>query len=359
MTRLERLRERMAATGTDLVAVAPGAHLHWLLGFAPHPDERVCLLLVSPDMAGFVMPALNAQDARQHTDLPFWEWADDNGPDAALAAALSKINTKPRSISLDETMRADHALLLLDAAPDAKRDYAAVTVGALRMLKDADELAALQHNADIADAAQNALRAAVHDGITELELSDVAKASFEAQGARMAFGIVGTGAHSSYPHHHTADTPIRSGDVIVVDIGGEKNGYFSDITRMICLGDKPGGYQEVHDTVEAAVAAALAAIKPGVKAREIDKAARDIIIAEGYGDYFTHRTGHGLGLEVHEPPYITSTNDQVLEEGMVFTVEPGIYLPGKFGVRLEEVAVVTENGCRILSKLSRDLHSCF
>jgi len=358
MTRLERLRERMAATGTDLVALAPGAHLRWLLGFAPHPDERACLLLVGVDKAGFVMPALNARDARQHTDLPFWEWADDSGPGAAFAAALDNINARPRSISLDETMRADHALLLLDAAPEAKRGFAAETLGALRMIKDADELAALQQNAEIADTAQGAVRAAIRDGITERELLQVAKDSFEARGARMAFGIVGTGAHSSYPHHHPGDTPIRSGDIIVVDIGGEKDGYFSDITRMACLGQRPEDYQKIHDTTEAAVVAALAAIRPGATAREVDKAARDVITQAGYGDYFTHRTGHGLGSEVHEPPYITSTSDLVLEEGMVFTVEPGIYLPGEFGVRLEEVAVVTENGCRILSKLSRDLHSC-
>lgn len=356
MTRFDRLRSRMATSGIDLIALAPGAHLRWLLGFAPHPDERACLLLIGPDKAGFVMPALNAQDARQHTDLPFWEWRDDDGPDAALAAALDAINPQPKAVAVDEAMRADHALLVLDAAPQATRSYAAQTLGALRMIKDADELAALAENARIADAAQTAVRAAVRDGITESELADVAKQSFASHGARFAFGIVGAGVHGSFPHHHTGDTPIRPGDAIVVDIGAEKDGYYSDITRMVCLGDAPEGYQDVHDTVDAAVAAALAAIKPGVEARSIDKAARDVITAAGYGAFFTHRTGHGLGSEVHEPPYMTATNPQVLEEGMVFTIEPGIYLPDRFGVRLEEVAVVTADGCRILSNLSRSVH---
>lgn len=357
MTRIDRLRSRMATSDIDLVALAPGAHLRWLLGFAPHPDERACLLLIGPDKAGFVMPALNAQDALQHTDLPFWEWRDDDGPDAALRAAMDAINPQPHAIAVDEAMRADHALLVLDAAPKAKRGFAADTLGVLRMIKDATELAALQENARIADAAQNAVRAAVRDGITERELAEVAKASFASEGARFAFGIVGAGVHSSYPHHHTGDTPVRPGDAIVVDIGAEKDGYYSDITRMVCLGDAPDGYQEVHDTVDAAVSAALSAIKPGVEARTIDKAARDIIAAAGYGEYFTHRTGHGLGSEVHEPPYMTATNPLVLEEGMVFTIEPGIYLPGRFGVRLEEVAVVTADGSRILSDLSRASYS--
>ena len=355
MTRLERLRNRMSATGVDLVALSPGAHMHWLLGFAPHPDERPCLLLIGRDKAGFLMPALNAQDARQHTDLPFWEWADDDGPDAAFADALRAINPQPKGVAIDEVMRADHALLLLDAMPEAKRGFASGTVGALRMVKDAGELAALEENARIADAAHAASREALRDGITERELVQVAKTRFEADGARMAFGIVGTGVHSAFPHHQSGDTPVRIGDAIVVDIGGKKDGYFSDITRMSCLGHAPDGYQEIHDLVDAALQAALTAIRPGVNAHMIDKAARDVINAAGYGAFFTHRTGHGLGSEIHEPPYLTGNSDLVLEEGMVFTVEPGIYLPGRFGVRLEEVAIVTADGCRILSNLPRDL----
>ncbi len=356
MTRFERLRARMEATGTDLVALAPGAHMRWLLGFMPHPDERACLLLVGPDKAGFVMPALNAGDVRQHTDLPFWEWHDADGPGSALETALEAVGSRPRRIALDEAMRADHALMVLDALPNVARAFGTETLGALRMVKDAEELAALKENAVIADAAQTALRAAVRDGLTENALADVAKDVFEQHGARTAFSIVGTGANSSYPHHHTGDTIVRPGQAIVVDIGGSKDGYFSDITRMACLGEPPEGYAEVHDIVDAAVKAALNAIRPGVEARTVDAAARDVITAAGYGEYFTHRTGHGLGSEVHEPPYISASNPLVLEEGMVFTIEPGIYLPGRFGIRLEEVAVVTDTGCRILSELPRTLH---
>lgn len=355
MTRLDRLRARMVETGTDLIALEPGAHMRWLLGFAPHPDERPCLLLIGQNSAGFVMPILNAADARQHTDLPFWEWKDEDGPYTALTAAVTSFGPITGKLALSETMRADHALLLLSALPGVTQCFADETLGQLRMIKDADELAALAENARIADGAQQALQAAIRDGIPEHALADVAKSAFLNEGAQPSFAIIGTGAHSSFPHHHTGAAAVKDGDVIVVDIGARKNGYCSDITRMACLGTPPDDYAKVHATVDAAVQAALAAIRPGVEARVVDAAARDVIAAAGYGDYFTHRTGHGIGSEGHEAPYITPTSQTILQENMVFTVEPGIYLPGRFGIRLEEVVVVTADGCRILSSLTRDV----
>ena len=337
----------------DLVALAPGAHLRWLLGFAPFPDERPCLALISQRAAGFLMPALNADDVRQHCDWPFWEWADDSGPDAALARALEAMGPVA-SVSLDETMRADHALRLLEALPGATRGFAAETVGHLRLCKDAAEIAALRENARIADLAQQALRAALRPGITERELADTARAAFRAEGAVPEFTIIGAGANGAFPHHHTGETVVKPGDAIVCDIGGRKQGYYSDITRMAICGPAPEGYAAVHAVVDAAVQAALATIRPGIAARDVDAAARRVITDAGYGAFFTHRTGHGVGQEIHEPPYITGVSDVILQPGMVFTVEPGIYLPGRFGIRLEEVAVVTETGCEILSRLPRD-----
>lgn len=356
MTRLEKLQSRMDASSVDLIVLAPGAHMVWLLGFSPHADERDCLLLIGQERVGFVMPALNAGDARQHTELPFWEWADEDGPDGAMDAAFAAIAARPRTIAIDETMRADHAFRVLAARPEARHSLAAPIIGPLRMVKDRAELDALQDNARIADAAQTALREAIREGVSEQALADVAQRCFERHGARTAFTIVAAGAHSAFPHHHTGETLVTPGDVLVVDIGGTKGGYYSDITRMACLGQPPEGYEEVHSVVDAAISAVLAMIRPGVEASQVDAAARDVITQAGYGSYFTHRTGHGLGSEVHEPPYITAVNDLRLQEGMVFTVEPGIYLPNRFGIRLEEVAVVTADGCRVLSELSRDLY---
>ncbi|WP_151720247.1 M24 family metallopeptidase [Gemmobacter serpentinus] len=350
--RLARLRVRMVEAGVDLVALAPGAHLRWLTGHAPFADERPCLALIGHRIAGFLVPGVNASDVRQHSDWPFWEWADADGPGRALAQALAEIGPVAR-LSLDETMRADHALMLLEALPGVARGFATETVGYLRLRKDAAEIAALRENARIADLAQTALRAAIRPGVTEAELADIARAAFAAEGAVAEFTIVGTGANGAFPHHHTGMTQVQTGDAIVCDIGAHKDGYYSDITRMACCGAMPDGYAEVHQVVDAAVEAALAAIRPGVRAREVDAAARDVITAAGYGDFFTHRTGHGVGQEIHEPPYITAVADLVLEPGMVFTIEPGIYLPDRFGIRLEEVALVTETGHEILSRLSR------
>ncbi|SEN81824.1 Xaa-Pro aminopeptidase [Gemmobacter aquatilis] len=350
--RLARLRVRMVEAGVDLVALAPGAHMRWLCGFAPHADERACLALIGHRGAGFLMPVLNGDDARQHCDWPFWAWADDTGPDAALAQALAELGPVA-ALSLDETMRADHALLLLDALPGVARSFAADTVGALRLCKDASEISALRENARIADLAQTALRAAIRPGVTERELAEAARAAFRAEGAVPEFTIVGTGGNGAFPHHHTGETVVQPGDAIVCDIGARKDGYYSDITRMACCGTMPEGYAAVHAVVNAAVEAALATIRPGIRAREVDAAARKVITDAGYGPYFTHRTGHGVGQEIHEPPYITGVSDVILAPGMVFTVEPGIYLPGRFGIRLEEVAVVTETGCEILSTLPR------
>lgn len=355
MTRLDRLRAVMRETGTDLVALGPGAHLRWLAGFAPFPDERPCLALIGAESHGFLMPALNAADARQHSDWPFWEWADAAGPETALLDALRALAPGAQRVALDETLRADHALMLLDALPGAARDFTGPTLGALRLIKEPGELAALEENAAIADLAQEALRAALRPGLTERDLADVARAEFARHGARCEFAIVGAGANGAFPHHHTGDTEVQPGDAVVVDIGGRKGGYYSDITRMACLGPPPEGYAQVHAVVDAAVQAALEVIRPGIPAQEVDRAARGVIEAAGYGDFFTHRTGHGLGSEIHEPPYMTGTNPLILQPGMVFTVEPGIYLPGRFGIRLEEVAVVTDSGGRILSRLPRSL----
>ncbi|WP_309085624.1 Xaa-Pro peptidase family protein [Chelativorans sp.] len=354
--RLARLRDKMAETGTDLVALGPGSHMQWLVGFHPHGDERPCLLLVSRTAETFLMPALNAEGSREETDISFHTWSDDEGPNKALDAALEAVAaTGARQVVLDETMRADFALLLLGALPDAKHAFTAETVGALRMRKDESEYAAIKMNAGIADRAMQKAFAAIRPGMTEKELAAEIRAHFASEGAVTQFTIVGGGPNGAFPHHQTGERKLEEGDAIVIDIGGRKNGFPSDITRMAVVGRPPEGYGQIHTIVENAVRAALGAARPGVKAKEVDAAARKVISDAGYGEYFVHRTGHGLGIEGHEPPYITATSETVLEEGMVFSIEPGIYLPGRFGIRLEEIVILREDGPEILSSLPRDL----
>ncbi|MGE0503545.1 MAG: M24 family metallopeptidase [Rhizobiaceae bacterium] len=355
--RLAAVRARMKATDTDLLAVAPGSHMDWLLGFHPHPDERPCLLLVGPEKETFLMPALNAEGTREQTDISFNTWADAEGPDAALAAALAEIGAAgARKVALDETMRADFALLLLGVLPDATHTFTPETLGGLRMMKDAAEFKALKANAGIADRAMQKALAAIRPGMTELELAAVVKDHFASEGATPAFWIVGAGGNGAFPHHQTGGRKLEEGDAVVIDIGARKSGFPSDITRMAVVGRPPEGYGQMHTIVEKAVQAALKAARPGVKAKEVDAAARNVIADAGYGEYFVHRTGHGMGIDGHEPPYITATSETVLEEGMVFSIEPGIYIPGRFGIRLEDIVILREDGPEILSSLPRDLH---
>lgn len=354
--RLARLRAVMKDEGVDLLALGPSAHLEWLLGFHPHGDERLLLLLVTQEGAEFAMPALEADSAGQHTDLPMHRWSDAEGPGAALDAALAAVGGKDaKVVALDETARTDFSLALLDRLPGARHVFTETTVGRLRMMKDEDERAALKASALVADEAMTRAFAAIRPGMTEAEVGQVIKDAFAEHGAAIQFCIVGTAANGAFPHHQTGDTKISTGDAIVIDIGARLNGMPSDITRMAVVGQKPEGYDEIHAIVEGAVQAAMAAAKPGIKAHEIDDAARNYIAEHGYGEMFLHRTGHGMGIEVHEPPYMNGSSQTVLEEGMVFSIEPGIYQQGKFGLRLEDIVYLTADGPVRFSELPRDV----
>lgn len=348
----------MGEAGVDLLALGPGDHMSYLLGFHTHPDERPSLLLLTPEREGFLMPALNAEDARQRTDLPLETWADAEGPGAALGRLAGQLDfARVRRVALDETMRTDFSLLLLDQLDGATPGLAGDLLSPMRMRKEPAEIELIQMNAEIGDRAMQAAFAALRPGVSEQQVAHAVQGAFEQAGVdKVNFAIVGSGPNGAYPHHHTGTRPLQDGDAVVIDIGARKDLYNSDITRMAFVGEPSADYLEVHATVEAAVQAALAVVRPGVRAHQIDDAARGVITEAGYGEFFVHRTGHGLGLTGHEPPYITSSDDLALEEGMVFSIEPGIYLPGRFGVRLEEIVTITDRGARVFNRLPRDLH---
>jgi len=352
------LRARMVSEGVDLVVLGPGAHMQWLLGYHPHPDERPCVLLIGPERAAFLVPALNAADVRAATSVPLHSWSDADGPDAALRAALAEVGATVRCLALDETMRADFALLVQRALPNAGIVFTETTVGHLRQIKDRGEIAALQRAAGIADTAIGVAVAAISPGTREVEIVEAVRRSFAAAGAVMQFAIIGSGPNSALPHHAPGQRCIAPGDAVVVDIGGRIDGFNSDITRMAVVGAEPDLFGEVHAIVNDAVEAALAVVRPGCTAAAVDQAARSVIDDAGYGEYFVHRTGHGLGIDVHEPPYITSNSTVTLQEGMAFSIEPGIYLPNRFGVRLEEIVVLRQDGPEILSGLAREPFRC-
>ena len=301
------------------------------------------------------MPSVNLEDAMKRSDIKMFGWKDENGPDKALVEALSYTgSSNANHIAIDEAMRSHFALILFDALPKPTYEFTNSTIGALRMRKDDNEYSSLKENALIDDRAMQAGFAAIKAGVTELEIGEVINKHFISEGAKPQFCIVGSGPNGAFPHHHTGDRKIQNGDVVLIDIGGRKGTFPSDMTRMSVLGEPPEDYHEVHAIVERAVQAAMRAAKPGVMAKEVDAAARGVITEAGYGDYFVHRTGHGLGIDIHEPPYITATSEVVLDEGMVFSIEPGIYLQGRFGVRLEEIVILRSEGPEILSELSRE-----
>ena len=355
--RMMALRAAMAREGTELLALGPGAHMQWLLGFHPHADERPCLLLVGPEGEAFLMPKLNAGAAAEATPIALHRWSDDEGPADALAAALTAVGgSSAGTVALDETMRADFALLLLDRLPGARHGFCDATVGPPAHVEGRRRTGGAQvrgRHRRPGDAGGLGPDAPGHDrgrGGRDRQ-GELCPPTARRRSSRSS----AAGRNGAFPHHATGSTVLKSGEAVVMDIGGTKSGMSSDMTRMAVIGTPPEGYAEVHAVVEAAVQAALAAAKPGVKAHVVDDAARGVIARAGYGDYFLHRTGHGLGVEVHEPPYLTSVSQTVLEEGAVFSIEPGIYLPDRFGIRLEDIVYLTADGPEILSSLPRDV----
>ena len=355
--KLENLRQLMKKNNVELLALGPGSHMNWLIGFNPFPDERPCLLSIGKNKEAFLMPSVNAEGVRDKSDISMICWNDEDGPEKALKDVLKYTDTScARHIAIDETMRSHFALILLESLSGPSYEFTDSTIGTLRMRKNQKEYISLKENALINDRAMQAGFSAIKEGVTEIEIGEAINKHFISEGAKPQFCIVGSGPNGAFPHHHTGNRKVQYSDAVLIDIGGRKGSFPSDMTRMSVLGEPPKGYLEIHTIVEKAVQAALSASKPGVKAKDVDAAARAVITDAGYGDFFVHRTGHGLGIDIHEPPYITATSEVVLDEGMVFSIEPGIYLQGRFGVRLEEIIILRSDGPEILSELPRDLN---
>jgi Xaa-Pro aminopeptidase len=328
--RTESLRANMQEAGVDLIALGPTANMRYLAGFVPHPDERLCLLLISPGATRAVVPKLNAGEWAAHIDLPLHTWADDEGPEA-----------------IDGAMRADFLLPLTAATQPGATIPAEALIAPMRARKSAEEIEAVARAAAQADRAMAAAVDACRPGVPETQVAWAAEEAFRLDGAEeVCFTLVASGPNGAYPHHHSGERLLEEGNAIILDIGASLDGYKSDITRVVFLGQPPAEIVEAYDAVLEANTQGRAAVAPGVTAQEVDRAARSTLEARGYGEAFIHRTGHGLGLEIHEAPYIIAGNEQRLEPGMVFSVEPGVYFPGRFGIRIEDIVVVTESGVR-------------
>lgn len=355
--RLRILRDAMANSNVALTAVAPGDMMRYLAGYASYPDERLCLLLIAAARVAVVAPALNAAEWQTHTTLPLYTWADAEGPRAALQAALSSLEVAPlRRLAVDGEMRADFLLHLLEASGGPEVITLAALGAPLRLRKSPSEIARLQAAAAQADRAMQAAIEACRPGVTEAQVAWAAEQAFRMDGADyVCFTLVASGPNSAFPHHRSGQRPLQHGDAVIIDIGASLNHYKSDITRVVYLGEPPLAFLRTYEAVLQANEQARAAVRPGVTAASVDRAARSVLEAAGCAEHFIHRTGHGLGLSVHEPPWIMAGNEQLLEEGMVFSIEPGVYFPGQFGIRIEDIVVVTASGARTLTGFDRRL----
>jgi Xaa-Pro aminopeptidase len=357
--RLERARAVAREAGVDALVVTPGPDLRYLTGLVKHSHERLAALLLPVEgEPAFVVPQLERPglEGSAVATLDVLTWTDAVDPHALAASRLGAA----RRVAVAADMPARHVLGLRDALPGTVLELATPVLRELRMRKDPEEVAWLRTAGAAIDAVHAQVPGWLVPGRTEAEVgADITAAIIETGHAEAAFVIVGSGPNGASPHHEVSDRVIETGDVVVVDIGGPlPEGYCSDSTRTYVVGEPSLEVREVYAVLQRAQQAAVAAARPGATAESVDEAARLIIRDGGYGEYFVHRTGHGIGLEVHEEPYIVAGNTLVLEPGMAFSVEPGIYFPGRWGARIEDIVVVTDDGCEPMNRRPHDLLPC-
>lgn len=355
--RLRRLQAQMVASGVDLVAIGPTANMRYLLGFMPLALKRLCVLLVSREANRLIAGKLNAVELEAHTGMEAVPWTDEDGPYPTVAKELKALGvSQDNVVAFDDGMRADALLLLQEAVNPRKSLTASPLLDALRICKTETEIEALARAAAQADRAFKVGADACRPGVTEREVANKIATYFLQDGAEAVdFTIVASGPNSAFCHHQPGDRRLQSGDTIIIDFGATLNGYKSDVARTVYLGNPPTEVRAAYQAVLEANSCGRRAVTAGVHARIVDRAARGSLERAGYASYFIHRTGHGLGLETHEPPWITAESDTLLQPGMVFSIEPGVYLPGKFGIRIEDIVVVAEGGYCRLTGLDHEL----
>ena len=355
--RLGRLQELMREAEIDIVAIAPTANMRYLLGFMPHPDERLCALLVGQASSRFVVPELNSDQVEAKTGLKAIRWSDAEGPMQALKQAVRGLSLKEVGLlAADDTMRADALLVLQEVIQPRKSSAAGSVMTELRIRKSEQEIDLLARAAAVADDAVRAGADACRPGVSERQVAASIEAYFRQRGAEAVdFIAVASGPNGAFPHHEYGDRPLQEGDAIILDLGATFEGYKSDVSRMVHLGEPSAEFAAAFEAVLEANRRGRQAAVAGALARDVDHAARSWLEQAGYGPFFIHRTGHGLGMEIHEAPWITAESDTRLEPGMVFSVEPGVYLPGKSGVRIEDIVVVTGGESRCLTGLDHAL----
>ncbi|MFK4070695.1 M24 family metallopeptidase [Streptomyces sp. NPDC029674] len=355
--RMERAATAAADAGLAGVLVAPGPDLVWLTGYRPTAaTERLTVLVLAAGQDPvLVVPTLEAPDAAKAAGAPaltLRDWTDGKDP-YAVTAPLLDVSGR---FGVSDNAWAMHLLGFQQALPGTSYVSLTQALPMLRAVKDAAELERLAAAGAAADAAYEEIQKVPFAGRKETDVAaDLAELLRRFGHSQVDFTVVGSGPNGANPHHEAGDRVIQRGDMVVLDFGGLLHGYGSDTSRTVHVGEPTAEEQRVHDVVREAQAAGCAAVRPGAACQDIDRAARDVITEFGYGEHFIHRTGHGIGVTTHEPPYMIEGEEQPLVPGMCFSVEPGIYLPGRFGVRIEDIVTVTEEGGRRLNATAREM----
>lgn len=361
MDYVERLAQAASGAqslGIDALLITPGADLRYLIGYDAVPLERLtCLVIPSDGQPLLLVPELERLAAEASaavtSGVALRTWGETEDPFAIIGRHVGSLDT----MAVDDRMWAVKALAFQAAFPSATQVAAGQVLGPMRMHKTPTEIAALTRAAAAIDTVHAQVPEFLRPGRTEREVAaDIGEAILAAGHVRVDFIIVGSGPNGASPHHEVSDRVLEPGDAIVVDIGGSMpDGYRSDCTRMYSLGTPDSQFLEWYSVLEAAQADGVAAVQPGVTCAALDAVPRDVLTSAGIGDLFIHRTGHGIGLETHEDPYLVAGNELVVEPGMAFSVEPGFYAPGRFGARIEDIVVCTPTGVETLNHRPRTL----
>jgi Xaa-Pro aminopeptidase len=354
--RCHKAQRQMQAAGVDALLVGASADLRYLSGYAAHSSERLtCFVLPAQGEPCLVIPAFEAPRLGEAPWFAVHTWTETENPTALVAQALGGVTG--HSLAVGDRTWAGFLLRLQEALPGNQWLSATPLLRELRMVKSAEEVAALREAGAAVDAVFQEMLARPWAGRAEREVGEEMAALMRRGGCEAVdFVIVASGPNGASPHHANRDRLLQPGDAVVLDFGGPfRDGYYADITRTVVVGPPSAQLRQVYAVVQAAQEAGVRAVRPGVPCQEVDAAARQIIVQAGYGDYFTHRTGHGIGLDGHEEPYMVAGNTLPLAPGMTFSVEPGIYLPGQLGVRIEDIVVCTETGAERLNQASREL----
>jgi len=351
--RIAAARQVMAASGVEVLLASLGSDLPYLTGYSAMPSERLTMLVLPIDgPATLILPRLEAPRVQASDGVDVRAWNELEDPIRIVADLCGTVG----SVAIGDQAWSSF-LLRLQAALPATRFVSATPITAqLRIRKDPEELARLRAAGAAADRVAARIPRLHFAGSTERELGRlIADMTVEEGHDRATFTIVAAGPNGASPHHETGSRPVEVGDAVVIDFGGSWGGYQSDTTRTFHVGRPSAEYRDAFAVLQAAQAAGVSAIRPGVPAQSVDRVTRAVIAEAGFGEFFIHRTGHGIGLDGHEDPYIIEGNETILEPTMAFSVEPGIYVPGRFGMRLEDIVAVTADGVENFNNSTREL----